>query len=46
MERAAQTRGGEKMKKETKEADIKRRRSDKSEREGSVTETPVTCSQV
>lgn len=35
------------MKNETKEADIKRkRRSDKSEREGSVTETPLTCSQV
>lgn len=47
MERAAQTRGGEKKKNETKEADIKRkRRSDKSVREGSVTKTPLTCSQV
>lgn len=33
------------MKNETKEADIKRkRRSGESEREGSVTETPLTCS--
>lgn len=33
-----------KMKNESKEADMKRKRS--SGREGSVTETPLTCSQV
>lgn len=32
------------MKNESKEADIKRKR--RSGREGSVTETPLTCSQV